>query len=47
MSETTPLLVNSPQEYARSKDVYDRFATTQKRLITVVISLAGIIARKC
>ncbi|KAF8519865.1 major facilitator superfamily domain-containing protein [Gautieria morchelliformis] len=43
MSETTPLLVDSAQEQSRSQDVYDRFTTTQKRVITTVISVAGII----
>jgi hypothetical protein len=47
MSETTPLLVGSAQEQSPSQDVYDRFTTTQKRVITMVISAAGLIGREC
>jgi hypothetical protein len=53
MSETTPLLTATaagprPQEPHDLKrkhdiDVYDRFTPPQKRLITTVISLAGLI----
>ncbi|KAF8521614.1 major facilitator superfamily domain-containing protein [Hysterangium stoloniferum] len=41
MSERTPLL--SEQRNSRPRDIYDRFTDVEKRSITIVISIAGII----
>jgi hypothetical protein len=46
MSETTPLLAGSDNELARPQDVYDRFSNVQKRVILIMISVAGLISRK-
>ncbi|KAF8521615.1 major facilitator superfamily domain-containing protein [Hysterangium stoloniferum] len=44
MSERTPLLSEQRNStYSRPHDIYDRFTQFEKRLITALISLAGII----
>ena len=48
MSERTPLLDESQSPtQSRPEDIYDRFTQAQKRFITSLISIAGIIGRKC